>query len=53
MENVERKQARTEGEREESEGELSDDAEDDDEDDDIPYNPKVQTVPNSLPGRVM
>jgi len=40
VENVERKQARTEGEREESEGELSEDGEDDEEDDDIPYNPK-------------
>ena len=40
VENVERKQARTEGEREESEGEVSEE-EDEEDDDDIPYNPKV------------
>ncbi|XP_023330503.1 splicing factor 3A subunit 3 [Eurytemora carolleeae] len=40
VENVERKQARTEGEREESEGEISEEEEDPDDDDDIPYNPK-------------
>ncbi len=41
MENVERKQARTDQEREESEGEMSEEEQEDDEDDDIPYNPKV------------
>jgi len=41
VENVERKQARTDQEREESEGEMSEEEQDDDEDDDIPYNPKV------------
>jgi len=40
VENVERKQARTDGEREESEGEISEDEQDDEDDDDIPYNPK-------------
>ena len=41
VENVERKQARTGGERDESDGEVSEDDGEDDEDDDIPYNPKV------------
>jgi splicing factor 3A subunit 3 len=41
VENVERKQARTDQEREESEGEMSEEEQEDDEDDDIPYNPKV------------
>lgn len=40
VENVERKQARTDQEREESEGEVSEEEQDDEEDDDIPYNPK-------------
>lgn len=40
VENVERKQARTDQEREESEGEMSEEEADEDEDDDIPYNPK-------------
>jgi len=40
VENVERKQARTEGERDESDGEVSEDDGEDDDDDDIPYNPK-------------
>jgi len=39
VENVERKQARTDAEREESEGEVSEE-EVEEEDDDIPYNPK-------------
>ncbi len=43
VENVERKQARTDQEREESEGEMSEEEQEDDEDDDIPYNPKVRT----------
>merc|ERR1712112_53081 len=40
VENVERKQARTEAEREESEGEMSEEEEEEEVDDDIPYNPK-------------
>jgi len=40
VENVERKQARTEAEREESEGEMSEEEEEEEADDDIPYNPK-------------
>ena len=40
IENVERKQARTGEERQESEEEVSEDEADDDQDDDIPYNPK-------------
>jgi len=40
VENVERKQARTEGERQESDGEMSEEEENEDDDDDIPYNPK-------------
>lgn len=40
VENVERKQARTEGERQESDGEMSEEEADEDDDDDIPYNPK-------------
>nr|CAG4643094.1 EOG090X03G1 [Ilyocryptus agilis] len=39
-ENVERKQARTDGEREEEEEEVVEVQEEDDEDDDVPYNPK-------------
>jgi len=39
-ENVERKQARTDGEREEEEEDVVEIAEDDDDDDDVPYNPK-------------
>ena len=41
VENVERKQARTDQEREESENEMSEEEQEDEEDDDIPYNPKV------------
>ena len=44
IENVERKQARTEGERQESDGEMSEEDGDDDDDDDIPYNPKVRRL---------
>jgi len=40
VENVERKQARTDAEREESEGEVSEEEVEEDNDDDIPYNPK-------------
>ena len=40
MENVERKQARTEAEREESENEMSEEEPEEEPDDDIPYNPK-------------
>ena len=36
-------QARTEGEREESDGDISEDDGDEDDDDDIPYNPKVNS----------
>ncbi|KAK4030082.1 Splicing factor 3A subunit 3 [Daphnia magna] len=39
-ENVERKQARTDGEREEEEEDVIEVPEDEDEDDDVPYNPK-------------
>ena len=39
-ENVERKQARTEMEREESDDDHSEEEGNQDEDDDIPYNPK-------------
>nr|CAG4650839.1 EOG090X03G1 [Simocephalus serrulatus] len=39
-ENVERKQARTDGEREEEEEEVVEVPEDEDDDDDVPYNPK-------------
>nr|CAG4647766.1 EOG090X03G1 [Moina brachiata] len=39
-ENVERKQARTDGEREEEEEEVVEVADEDDDDDDVPYNPK-------------
>jgi len=38
--NVQRKQARTEGEREDSDVEVSDDDSEDEDDNDIPYNPK-------------
>ncbi len=48
IENVERKQARTEGERQESDGEMSEEDGDDDDDDDIPYNPKVRRHFDSL-----
>ena len=41
IENVERKQARTEGERQESDGEMSEEEDEAEDDDDIPYNPKV------------
>lgn len=40
VENVERKQARTDAEREESEGEVSEEEPEEENDDDIPYNPK-------------
>jgi len=40
VENVERKQARTDAEREESEGEVSEEEPEEIEEDDIPYNPK-------------
>ena len=40
VENVERKQARTDAEREESEGEVSEEEPEEEPDDDIPYNPK-------------
>jgi len=40
VENVERKQARTDAEREESEGEVSEEEVEEEGDDDIPYNPK-------------
>ncbi|XP_057365401.1 splicing factor 3A subunit 3-like [Daphnia carinata] len=39
-ENVERKQARTDGEREEEEEDVIEVPEDEDDDDDVPYNPK-------------
>lgn len=39
-ENIQRKQARGEGEREDSEGEQSDSENDDEDADDVPYNPK-------------
>lgn len=39
-ENIQRKQARGEGEREDSEGEQSDSDNDDEDPDDVPYNPK-------------
>nr|XP_023020903.1 splicing factor 3A subunit 3 [Leptinotarsa decemlineata] len=39
-ENVQRKQARTDGERDDSENEESDDDSPDEGDDDVPYNPK-------------
>nr|CAG4637682.1 EOG090X03G1 [Chydorus sphaericus] len=39
-ENVERKQARTDGEREEEEDEVTEVVEEEEEDDDVPYNPK-------------
>jgi len=39
-ENVERKQARTDGEREEEDEEVVEIVEEDDDDDDVPYNPK-------------
>nr|CAI5832704.1 unnamed protein product [Callosobruchus analis] len=39
-ENVQRKQARTDGERDDSENEESDDDSPDENDDDVPYNPK-------------
>jgi len=39
-ENVERKQARTDGEREEEEEEVVEHIEEDDDDEDVPYNPK-------------
>ena len=49
--NVQRKQARTGEEREESDGEnVSDDDSDDDRDDDIPYNPK--NLPLGWDGKV-
>ena len=39
-ENIQRKQARGEGEREDSEGEQSDSDNEDEDNDDVPYNPK-------------
>lgn len=39
-ENVQRKQARTDGEREDSDGEASESDGEDDDADDVPYNPK-------------
>lgn len=39
-ENVQRKQARTEGEREDSDAEISESDNEDDDADDVPYNPK-------------
>lgn len=39
-ENIQRKQARGEGEREDSEGEATDSENEDDDADDVPYNPK-------------
>uniref|UniRef100_A0A1L8DH11 Putative splicing factor 3a subunit 3 n=1 Tax=Nyssomyia neivai TaxID=330878 RepID=A0A1L8DH11_9DIPT len=39
-ENVQRKQARTEGEREDSDGEASDSDNEEEDADDVPYNPK-------------
>lgn len=39
-ENVERKQARTDMERDDSDNELSEDEPEEEDDDDIPYNPK-------------
>lgn len=38
--NVQRKQARTEGEREDSDAEVSEEESEEEEEDDIPYNPK-------------
>lgn len=49
-ENVERKQARTDGEREEEEEEVVEVPEDEDEDDDVPYNPK--NLPLGWDGKV-
>lgn len=49
-ENVERKQARTEGEREEEEEEIVEMPEEEEEDDDVPYNPK--NLPLGWDGKV-
>jgi splicing factor 3A subunit 3 len=49
-ENVQRKQARTEGERDDSEAEESASASDDDDADDVPYNPK--NLPLGWDGKV-
>lgn len=49
-ENVQRKQARIEGERGDSDNEASASESDDEEDDDIPYNPK--NLPLGWDGKV-
>ncbi len=50
-ENVERKQARTDGEREEEEEEVVEHIEEDDDDEDVPYNPK--NLPLGWDGKVI
>lgn len=49
-ENVQRKQARTEGERDDSDAEASADDSDDDDEDGVPYNPK--NLPLGWDGKV-
>lgn len=49
-ENVQRKQARTDGERDDSENEESEDDSPDEADDDVPYNPK--NLPLGWDGKV-
>lgn len=49
-ENVQRKQARTDGERDDSENEESEDDSPDENDDDVPYNPK--NLPLGWDGKV-
>lgn len=49
-ENVQRKQARTDGERDDSENEESEDDSPDEGDDDVPYNPK--NLPLGWDGKV-
>ena len=49
-ENVQRKQARTGEEREESDDEMASDGDSDDDDNDIPYNPK--NLPLGWDGKV-
>lgn len=49
-ENVQRKQARTDGERDDSENDESDDESPDEADDDVPYNPK--NLPLGWDGKV-
>lgn len=50
-ENVQRKQARTDGERDDSENEESDEESIEDDADDIPYNPK--NLPLGWDGKVI